>query len=125
MSRAKKKGTLMETRTVDYLQTVFEDGEKTIHRVALHGSKDEGDIHGLSFRGMKIIAEVKNCKSYAPREWLRQAERERGNADADISIVVFHINGIGLDTLESMGEQGVLIKLRDLCKLIGGKVVED
>ena len=115
----------METKTVDYMRFAFEDDEKTIHRVALHGSKDEGDIHGLTFRGMKIVVEVKNCKSYAPREWLRQAERERANADADISMVAFHINGIGLDTLESMGEQGVLIKLRDLCKLMGGRVVED
>lgn len=119
MNKAKRKGTLMESSTVSYLRDVFEDDEKTIHRVTLHGAMDEGDIHGLTFMGLKIIVEVKNCRSYEPKEWLRQAERERANADADIAIVIFHVNGIGLDNME---RQGVLISLGGFCKLIGGNV---
>ena len=114
---SKRKGTIMETGVIRYLRNFFEDTERTIRRVVLHGSKDEGDIHGLSYRGGKIILEVKNCRKFEPKEWLRQAERERGNADADYGIVIFHVNGIGLD---NMGEQGVLMTLETLCKLIGG-----
>lgn len=117
MSRAKAKGTRMETAVTSYLREFFEDGEGAIHRAALHGTKDEGDIHGLFCNGGRIVLEVKNCKRYEPREWLRQAEAERGNADADYGAVVFHLNGLGVDRT---GEQGVLMTLETFCKLIGG-----
>lgn len=116
-SKSKRKGTVMETGVLRYLRLRFEDDERTIRRVVLHGSMDEGDIHGLSYRGGKIVLEVKNCRKYEPKEWLRQAERERANADADYGVVVFHVNGIGLG---NMGEQGVLMTLETFCKLIGG-----
>ena len=119
MSKQRRKGTLMETRTVDYLREAFEDDERTIDRAALHGSNDVGDITGLFIDGEKVVVEVKNCRKYEPKEWLKQAEAERGNADAAYGIVVFHINGVGLD---DMGEQGVLMKLRDFCKMRGGNV---
>lgn len=117
MSRAREKGTRMETGVVTFLRAWFEDDEGTICRTSLKGSKDEGDIRGLACRGGRIVLEVKNCRKYEPKEWLRQAEAERGNADADYGIVVFHVNGIGL---ENMGKQGVLMSLETFCKLIGG-----
>ncbi|MBQ9741478.1 MAG: hypothetical protein IJV91_11150 [Kiritimatiellae bacterium] len=119
MSKAKAKGTRMETAVTSYLRETFEDVEGEIHRAALHGTQDQGDVHGLFFHGEKVVLEVKNCRRYEPKEWLRQAERERGNADAAYGVVVFHVNGIGLD---NMGEQGVLMTLETFCKLIGGHV---
>ena len=117
MSKSKDKGTRMETAVVSYLRGFFGDTEGTIHRSALHGTRDEGDVHGLSCRGGRIVLEVKNCRKYDLREWLRQVEAERGNADADFGMVVFHLNGVGI---ENAGEQGVLMTLETLCRLIGG-----
>lgn len=122
MSKAKAKGTRMETAVTSYLRETFEDAEGAIHRAALHGTQDQGDVHGLFFHGGKVVLEVKNCRRYEPKEWLRQAERERGNADAAYGVVVFHVNGIGLD---NMGEQGVLMTLETFCKLIGGLNEDD
>lgn len=119
MSRARQKGTEMESGVEKYLQERFNDTEGTIHRAALHGAKDLGDIFGLWWRGRKVVVEVKNCRKFEPKEWLRQAEVERGNADAEIGVVVFHVNGIGLG---NMGQQGVLMTLETFCKLIGGEV---
>lgn len=119
MSKAKRKGTAMETAVVKHLREAFGDAEGAIHRVTLHGSQDEGDIHGLFCHGGKVVLEVKNCRRYEPKEWLRQAERERGNADAAYGVVVFHVNGIGLD---NMGEQGVLMTMDTFCRLIGGSI---
>ena len=116
MGRARDKGTMMETKVVEYLRASFDDTEETIHRATLHGARDVGDVHGLAYRGGRIVLEVKNCRKFEPKEWLRQAERERGNADAAYGAVVFHVNGIGL---ENMGEQGVLMSLETFCKLIG------
>lgn len=111
----------MEVAVVNYLREAFRDVERTIRRGALHGALDEGDIHGLSFRGGRIVLEVKNRRKYEPNDWLDQAERERGNADAAYGIVVFHRNGIGLSR---MGEQGVLMTLDTFVRLIGGEPVE-
>lgn len=113
----KRKGTVMESAVVNYLRGVFQDTERTIRRGALHGRLDEGDVHGLSFRGGRIVIEVKNRREYKPKDWLSQAERERGNADAEYGVVVFHVNGVGL---ADMGSQGVLMTLDTFCKLIGG-----
>lgn len=107
----------METAVVSYLRDYFGDSERTIHRSPLHGAKDEGDIVGLWFRGGRFVLEVKNCRTYQPKEWLRQAERERGNADAGYAATVFHVNGIGLDRT---GEQAVLMDLETFCKLVDG-----
>ena len=119
MSKAKAKGTRMETAVTSYLREAFEDTEGAIHRAALHGAQDQGDVHGLFCHGGKVVLEVKNCRRYEPKEWLRQAEAERGNADAEIGVVGFHVNGIGL---ENMAQQGVLMTLETFCKLIGGHV---
>ena len=115
---SKKKGTVMETAVLNYLRAAFQDAERNIRRGALHGKDDEGDIHGLTCRGGRIVVEVKNRRKYMPGEWLDEAERERGNADAAYGVVVFHRNGIGLSR---MGEQGVLMTLDTFARLIGGE----
>ena len=118
---SKQKGTVMETAVVNYLRAAFKDAERTIRRGALHGKNDEGDVHGLFCRGQRIVIEVKNRRKYTPNDWLEQAERERGNADAAYGIVVFHRNGIGLSR---MGEQGVLMTLDTFVRLLGGETDE-
>ena len=117
MSKQKQKGTRMETAVVGYLREVFGDAEGTIRRNPPSGARDLGDIAGLAFHGRKIAVEVKNCRRFEPKKWLMQAEIERGNADAEYGVVMFHVNGVGL---EHMGEQGVLMTLETFCKLIGG-----
>lgn len=119
MSREKQKGTRMETAATSYLRGFFGDTEGAIRRSTLQGRNDEGDIHGLYCHGGRIVVEVKNRRRYEPKEWLGEAERERGNADAAYGVVLFHVNGIGL---ERMGEQGVLMTLETFCRLIGGDV---
>lgn len=118
---SKQKGTVMETAVVNYLRGVFSDTEHTIRRGALHGRQDEGDVHGLTHRGGRIVVEVKNRRRLEINDWLEQAERERGNADAAYGVVVFHRNGIGLSR---MGEQGVLMTLETFARLIGGDTDE-
>ena len=115
---SKQKGTVMETAVMNYLREAFHDTEHTIRRGALHGRQDEGDIHGLTHRGERIVVEVKNRRRLELSDWLEQAERERGNADAAYGVVVFHRNGIGLSR---MGEQGVLMTLETFTRLIGGE----
>ena len=44
MSRQKAKGTLLESKVVNYLRARLGDSEQTIHREVLHGTKDQGDI---------------------------------------------------------------------------------
>lgn len=119
MSRAKEKGTRMETAVTSYFKDVFEDKEDSIGRMALKGSNDEGDIRGIYFRGERVVVEVKDRRKYEPKAWLEEAERERGNADAAIGVVVFHVNGIGLAHME---DQGVLMPLWAFCKFLGGEV---
>lgn len=115
---SKQKGTVMETAVTNYLRDAFSDTEHTIRRGALHGKNDEGDIHGLTLRGERIVVEVKNRRRLELSDWLEQAERERGNADAAYGVVVFHRNGIGLSR---MGEQGVLMTLETFTRMIGGE----
>ena len=51
MSRQKAKGTLLESKVVNYLRARLGDSEQTIHREVLHGTKDQGDITGLRIHG--------------------------------------------------------------------------
>ncbi len=97
MSRQRQKGTALETAVVDYLSDVLEAEPGSIHRNALHGAQDRGDIYGLMLHGIPIAVE---CKNYASREhmseWLAEAEAERGNIDGLAGVVVSKRNGIGL-----------------------------
>lgn len=118
MSRAKQKGTAFESAFVEYERAFFDDTEQTIGRLTLHGVNDVGDIRGIFANGKRVVIECKNCKSYQLKEWLRQAERERANADAEYGVVVFHLNGVGI---ANMGEQAVLMTVDTFNKLIGDK----
>lgn len=116
MSRQKQKGTAFETRVLDYLRDRIGDPEGMIHREALHGNADEGDIKGL-YIGMKsLVLECKNHKQNRLADWMEQARQETANAGADYGMVVFHRPGRGG---KRMGDQYVLMDLDTLARLAG------
>lgn len=118
MSKAKQRGTAFETAVVDYL-TDYLDAEKgSIHRITLHGAKDIGDVGGIKSHGKPVVIE---CKNYGNRdrlgEWLKEAEVERGNADALAGVVISKRRGYGI---KQMGGQIVSMTLADFAAIIGG-----
>ena len=116
VSKAKEKGTSLETMLVDWLNERFETDE--FHRLPLKGSKDEGDVGWLKVHGKKIVLEAKNHKRITPAEFIDEAERERGNADALAKAVVIKRRGVGR---KRFGETYVLMELRDLAAIITGE----
>ena len=79
MSRQKAKGTLLESKVVNYLRARLGDSEQTIHREVLHGTKDQGDITGLRIHGQPVVLECKNYSTYTGRlkEWMQRAVPRR------------------------------------------------
>lgn len=92
MSKAKEKGTRFETSVVRYLTDALGDG---FERSPLHGSKDTGDILGVTFRGRRVVLECKNRARMELSEWMDELEAEMGNADADFGAVVHKRRGCG------------------------------
>lgn len=118
MSRQKQKGTAFETRVLDYLRERIGDPEGMIHREAMHGNADEGDIKGL-YIGMKsLVLECKNHKQNRLADWMEQARQEAANAGADYGMVVFHRPGRGG---KRMRDQYVLMDLDTLARLAGAE----
>lgn len=116
MSRQKDKGTRYETAVLDYLRARIGDPEGMIHREALHGNADEGDIKGLYIHTRSLILECKNKKRFALADWMDQARQEAANAGVDYGMVVFHRPGRGG---KRMGDQYVLMDLDTLARLAG------
>lgn len=118
MSRQKRKGTAFETQVLRFLRERIGDPEGMIHREALHGNADEGDIKGL-YIGMKsLVLECKTHKRYELADWMDQAKQEAANADADYGMAVFHRPGKGD---RQMGDQYVLMDLDTLARLAGAQ----
>ena len=117
MSRAKAKGTAMETLIVAELQRHLGDN---ICRRTTSGAKDRGDIHGLHIRGLRTVAEVKNHQSMSLAAWVDEAEIERGNDDAAVGLVIHKRKGRGQAL-----DQYVTMPLRDLLTIITGQRPDD
>ena len=77
----------------DYFALALDDDR--IDRRVKTGAKDRGDIAGLRMRGKRVVVE---CKDYGGRhklpEWLKEAEAERGNDDAEYGIVAWKRLGV-------------------------------
>lgn len=116
MSKQKEKGTKFETAVLDYLRARIGDPEGMIHREALHGKADEGDIKGLYIHTKSLILECKNFNKFELSIWLGQAQDEAANAGADYGMVVFHRPGRGG---KRMRDQYVLMDLDTLARLAG------
>lgn len=112
MNRSKQKGTEHESNGVKWFR---ENGFPDARREVLHGSKDVGDIGGVTWRGWPVVIEVKNHREKRHAQWLREAETERVNAGAPIAFVLTHTKGVGV---KNYGNNECLIDLRCLVKLL-------
>lgn len=112
-----KKGPLFEKQVVLYLQKAF--GSDAIERRVQGGANDRGDVAGVFWHGRPFVIEVKNRTAVTPAQWFRELDAECGNADTDMGAVVFHRPKVGE---AHMGEQGVFMSLRTLCRLLGAEV---
>jgi hypothetical protein len=96
VSKSKQKGTSFETSVVKF----FNAAGIPVHRVALSGAFDEGDIRDAS-GGNEFILECKagRMAETASRnqlnEWLVETERERFNAGAAYGFLVTKVAGKG------------------------------
>lgn len=115
MSRQRSKGTRFESQVVEYLSRMLPFLDIT--RAPMKGAKDEGDIRGFTIYGLKCVLECKNHNRLELSAWIDEAERERGNADADFSFVIFKRRGYG-DA--NMGGTYVLATLETLAALSAG-----
>lgn len=114
MSKQRQKGTLLESATVLFLQARL--GDDRIMRMPLNGAKDRGDVAGVrTLLGEKVAIEVKNHARMDLGTWLREAEIERGNADAQVAVVVHKRHGKG-----QAKDQLVTMTLEDFAVLLGG-----
>lgn len=117
MSKQKAKGTRMETGLVRYLERNLDD-PGDVHRAALAGNADEGDVHGIRKGDLVGIAEVKNHKQMTPglvAKWCEETLRERENAHADFAVLVMHRSGCDqTGNSRSYGGNIVQLTMRDL-----------
>jgi len=119
-NRSKRKGTSFETACVRFLRGRLQDDR--IERRALHGSRDMGDLYGLRAHGFEGIAECKDHAQWGPADlarWREQTVAERGNADADFSLLVIHKAGVGG---RNFGRNICQMQVRDLMRVMGGEM---
>lgn len=78
-NKSKQKGTRAETRVVDYLR---DHGFTESKRIALHGSKDMGDVEvgtGHHILEIKAGQQAKNVTRKQLEEWKQQTLAEQSN----------------------------------------------
>lgn len=109
---ARAAGTRFERLIADHLAAVLDDDR--IDRRPRYGAKDRGDITGWRHAGNRIVAELKDVNRLALAEWVREAEEERRNDDAQVGLVIHKRRGHG-----HPGDQYVTMTLRDLLVLLG------
>lgn len=114
MSKQKQKGTAFERQVAEYLSARLGTG---IERRTTAGVHDRGDIAGVFFRGLPVVVECKNCSRMELPKWLKEAEIERGNADAEFGVVVHKRKGVGE---KSFGDTYVTMTLETLTAFIAG-----
>lgn len=110
---AKKAGSAFERSIADCLSEHIDD---RIDRRVKTGAKDRGDIGGWRFAGRRIVAECKDVVKVSLGTWMREAEIERGNDDADVALVIHKRRG-SADPLD----QYVTTTVRDLISLTMGE----
>ena len=115
MSRQRQKGTKFETGAVNHGNKRL--GGDGLYRAALSGNADKGDVHGLHIHGKKVVVECKDEGRYDIPGWLREAETERGNADAEYGVCLFHLKGVGP---KRFGENAVVMTYDTLLAIAAG-----
>ena len=114
-NKAKSTGTRFESALVKYLREGLEDERP--ERLALHGSKDFGDIGHVYAHGFEGVIEAKSHKKVTPgliEEWRRQTLDERENSDSDFALLV--VNKYN----SAMGQSQVHVTIRDLARICLG-----
>ena len=106
MSKNKSKGTAFETLIVDYLKQFYPNCE----RRALQGALDKGDITGVDRR---LVFECKSHNTLNFSGWLKEAETERVNADAEVGVVVAKRRGYG-----KAEDQYIVLTVKDFVRLL-------
>ena len=109
---AKDAGTRFERAIADYLNQHIDD---RIDRRARTGTKDRGDIAGLRHLGARIVIECKNTARTNLAGWMTEAETQRGNDDANTSLIIHKRHGKGRPE-----DQWVTTTLADLVALLTG-----
>lgn len=108
------KGAWFERFMADYFS--HELGDADVDRQVKTGRNDKGDIRGIRIHGQKVVVEAKNTVRYGDiSEALKEAEVERGNADALAAVVVAKRKGKG-----KPADQMVYMTARDFMALISG-----
>lgn len=111
---AKAAGTRFESLVA---QCLAEHLHPAIERRAKCGSRDRGDIAGVTAHGCRVVIEAKD---YGGRlqvgAWLTEAHRERDNDGAIAGLVVAKRRGT-TDPLD----QTVLMTVRDLIAILTGE----
>lgn len=116
MSKQKQKGTAFESAIVEYLQNQLCD--ETIERRALNGTEDRGDISGVTFCGLRMVLECKNEARMRLAEYIREAETEAKNDGAFYYAVIHKKRGVGISTLQTVGQQYVTMPLYVLKNMV-------
>lgn len=110
---AKQKGTAFETALLIYL---FENGFEYVHRTALKGGEDTGDINGIrNAWGRAVTVQAKNQRKFNLSGWLDdtvEQARRLGNA---IPALIVKRPGKGKANL---GDTYVVMRLSDLVDLL-------
>lgn len=111
---ARDAGSRFERQVADYLAEVLDDDR--VDRMVRRGADDRGDISGVRVHGKPLTIECKNVSRLNLPEWVDEAHREAGNADALAGVVVSKRHGVG-----DAGSQWVHMELRDLVAFITGQ----
>ena len=96
MSRERDLGTELETAMARFFGEVYPD----VLREPPHGSRDVGDIHGVTLNGLPVVIECKNYRGeYAGLVpgWLAELEREMANAGTPYGMVIAKRRGHSLE----------------------------
>ena len=93
MSRESRKGNGFAEKVARHAARRL--GDDRIERRVLHGTKDTGDIAGIRIRGKRTVVECKCCNKMDLSGWLKEAEEERANDDAEFGIVIHKRRGCG------------------------------
>lgn len=89
---AKDAGAAFERKQADWLRDRLDDDR--IDRRVKRGVRDRGDIGGVRMiGGGRVVIECKDSARLDLSGWLREAEIERGNDDAEIAVVMHKKRG--------------------------------
>ena len=113
MSRQKAKGTLGENRVRDYLRAVT---GLDVRRNPPAGTRDVGDLSGVTFAGEPAVVEVKKCSAPQVARWMREARVEARHAQARLWCVVWD------RPRHMIADADVYVPLAQLCVLCGTSV---